>query len=482
MNKQPMIQCGIEGKLANNEIKKILQMNGGMVFKYIKCHDDFFHTFCEGAFGYTNDLAGKTLRDFTDEFEDFNKVAEHYEKAWQGNLVTFEAKTANGERYLMKMTPVKEDGQVTEVIACCVDITAWYVEKELEMAKRKEAERCYRTMIENLPDAVIIHDGEEIKYINGAGVTLFGAGSKEEVIGRSIWTFVHQDFHPIVRRRFRQVIEKGNKADWFCEKFVRLDGKEIDVEVTTIPFYDNDKKRMQSLIRDVAAFRHFELLKKSERLAVLGELAAGIAHEIRNPLTSLRGFTQLLQARLDGGNKEFCDIMLSELDRINEIVGELLLMAKPRDEKYQTIRLNPLIDQTVTLFQSQANLYNVQMIVRIDDSNAVVYGEANQLKQVLINIIKNAIEAMPNGGRLTIALRRKEKNTIAIAISDTGIGIPQHSLKKLGKPFYTTKESGTGLGLMICYNIIQQHGGDIFVTSKVNQGTTIEIVLPSSSE
>lgn len=220
-----------------------------------------------------------------------------------------------------------------------------------------------------------------------------------------------------------------------------------------------------------------ELLQKSEKLAVVGELAAGLAHEIRNPLTTLKGFTQLIESQNGHANKTYINLMLSELERIEMITNEFMAVAKPQAIKFQEHDLIALTKQVVSFSAAQALLKNVDIIEHFDDINATLICEGNQIKQVLINLIKNAIEAMPNGGKLEISVEQVE-NGLQVKIKDSGIGIPEEILPKLGEPFYTLKEKGTGLGLMVSFRIIESHKGTISFVSEENEGTTVIITLP----
>lgn len=220
-----------------------------------------------------------------------------------------------------------------------------------------------------------------------------------------------------------------------------------------------------------------ELLRNSEKLTIAGQLAAGIAHEIRNPLTSLKGFLQLMKAGAEY-REDYLNIMESELSRIENIVNELLYLAKPKEHRFAEKDVQTLLQNVITLLEPQANYHNVEILATYTPG-LTIHCDENQIKQVFINMIKNAIESMATGGRLTIEARAKG-DSVMIRFSDEGCGIPVDKLKKLGVPFYTTKENGTGLGLMVSYNIVENHKGNIHVISKVGKGTTFTISLPLS--
>lgn len=223
-----------------------------------------------------------------------------------------------------------------------------------------------------------------------------------------------------------------------------------------------------------------ELLQKSEKLSIVGQLAAGIAHEIRNPLTSLKGFLQLFRSKL-GKEKKYDDyfsIMFNEFSRIEEIVGEFLILAKPQPKSFKAMPIDLLLRDIVKLLDIQAILNNVQIFTDVEPGLPPICCDENQLKQVFVNILKNGIEAMPYGGMIMVSARRSESGDLSLRFADQGPGIAKEQLAKLGEPFYTTKEGGTGLGLMICHRIIESHQGTISISSEVGQGTTVEIILP----
>lgn len=222
-----------------------------------------------------------------------------------------------------------------------------------------------------------------------------------------------------------------------------------------------------------------ELLQKSEKLAVVGELAAGVAHEIRNPLTTLKGFTQLLSTKVEASSKPFLELMLSELNRIESITNEFMVVAKPQALHRTETDMMQLIQQVYTFMEPQALLQNVEFKLDSFASDTWIVCDGNQIKQVLINLIKNSLDSMEGGGVLSVQIAQsKQGDGLMLRIRDTGCGIPEDVLPRLGEPFYTLKGKGTGLGLMVSFRIIEAHHGTMRFMSKVQQGTTVEIYLP----
>ncbi|MCY9071678.1 sporulation two-component system sensor histidine kinase KinE [Bacillus inaquosorum] len=234
-----------------------------------------------------------------------------------------------------------------------------------------------------------------------------------------------------------------------------------------------------AIFKDVTERKELEeRLRKSDTLHVVGELAAGIAHEIRNPMTALKGFIQLLKGSVEGDYALYFNVITSELKRIESIITEFLILAKPQAIMYEEKHVTQIMRDTIDLLNAQANLSNVQMHLELIGDIPPIYCEPNQLKQVFINILKNAIEVMPDGGNIFVTIRTLDQDHVLISLKDEGIGMTEDKLKRLGEPFYTTKERGTGLGLMVSYKIIEEHQGEIMVESEEGKGTVFHLTLP----
>ncbi|MDF2904048.1 MAG: sporulation-specific ATP-dependent protein histidine kinase, partial [Bacillus sp. (in: firmicutes)] len=203
-------------------------------------------------------------------------------------------------------------------------------------------------------------------------------------------------------------------------------------------------------------------------LSSIGEMAAGIAHEVRNPLTAVKGFLQLMEQTY---NQEYSQIAQSELDRAIHILNDLMSVSKPEFAQEKQISFNVCaeIESILLLFQNQ--LYDINLIKRFDNECAMVVGRKDQIKKALFNLIKNAIEAMPKGGTLFIE-QNEDLHEIHLNISDSGIGIPQDKIRLLGTPFFTLKQDGKGMGLAQVYNAIHGNHGKVRVTSEEGEGTT----------
>lgn len=237
------------------------------------------------------------------------------------------------------------------------------------------------------------------------------------------------------------------------------------------------------LFKDVTNLRSLEQqVQRSDRLAMIGQIAAGTAHEIRNPLTSIKGFLQVLRKSLYAHDlireSEYADIMLNEIDRINELVSEFLLLSKPKDGIYQPVNVSSVIRDILPIINNEAILHDVTVQYESALHLPNILGDRELLKQVCINISKNGIEAMSDGGVLTIVESWDEsEQMIHIEIRDTGPGIPAFLIDKIFDPFFTTKEDGTGLGLSVCQRIVHDMNGTLRVSSK-GYGTTFTISIP----
>lgn len=223
-----------------------------------------------------------------------------------------------------------------------------------------------------------------------------------------------------------------------------------------------------------------ELARKSEKLTLTGQLAAGIAHEIRNPLTAIKGFFQLVDSGFTM-KKEHVRLMSSELMRIEEILNELLLLAKPHDLKFWKKDMNQIVGQVIMLMETEANLKHVRLNAILDEQPLYVNCDENQLKQVFINLIKNGLESMPQGGVMTVTTS-SGGGVVMVRFTDQGTGILPEQMDRLGQPFFTTKEKGTGLGLAVSFTIIENHKGTVSIKSEPGQGATFLVSIPCSSQ
>ncbi|MGZ9586678.1 ATP-binding protein [Paenibacillus marinisediminis] len=335
------------------------------------------------------------------------------------------------------------------------------------------------SFINQSTDAIHVTDLQgRVERVNQAFADMFG-WTEEEIRGKQL---------PIIPDNLSKDIQEiedllqSGKAGGALET-IRLtkDNRLLDVSVSTSPIMDDSGKpsAWASITRDITNRKQMEeLLRRSEKLTTVGQLAAGVAHEIRNPLTTLKGFIQL-QQRTGTYNPMHTSIMLSELDRINLIVGEFLVLSKPHAARFEEKDIRQVLQEVLTLMDSLAQPDGIYCVTRFADEVPSVMCEENQLKQVFINIIKNAIEALPQGGTIGLTVDTLDNGRVRVQVQDNGVGISPNDLPKIGDPFYTNKEKGTGLGLMVSQRIIYNHKGTFDVQSKLNEGTLITITLPA---
>ena len=234
--------------------------------------------------------------------------------------------------------------------------------------------------------------------------------------------------------------------------------------------------------------RQNERMFRAEQLATMGQFAAGIAHELRNPLTSIRSTVQFLSGEFeeDSQPKKFAEDVLSEVDRLNAIVENLLNLAKPTESKPQKLHVNKEIEHYMHFVEAQAKKQNVQIQTQLEENLPKLFCDPAELRQVLINLVLNGMQAMPDGGPVVIKTSLfspkndsvLEGKNILIEVEDKGVGIPENLIEKVFEPFFTTKRSGTGLGLTICNNIVRRHSGEIWTEQDPTGGTIVKVTLP----
>lgn len=281
-----------------------------------------------------------------------------------------------------------------------------------------------------------------------------------------------------------QLEEQKEMLDQFVE-CSRGNDEPVPVKVSSSQLLDNNGVRIGTvlILRDMREIRKMEQqLERSRRMAALGSMAAGIAHEIRNPLGTLRGFAQYFgaQAEKQSEARQYADLMVSEVDRLNQTISALLQFAKPREPKFVQVDIDTLFRKTEQLMQAEFNSRSISFHLRHNEDQAIhLQADPDLLLQVLLNLLKNSINATPVGGNVTLGAWEDEKE-VYIQVSDNGYGMGWNEKERMFDPFFTTRKEGTGLGLAVSHQIVEQHGGDFEVQTEPNEGTVITICLPQS--
>jgi PAS domain S-box-containing protein len=299
--------------------------------------------------------------------------------------------------------------------------------------------------------------------------------SRDEVIGRTI-----DEVAIFSASQFQKILERTKVRNSDVVYFNRK-GKEryglLSSEIITI----NGEQCLFGATLDVTERKRYEQeMSRLDRLKLMGQIAGGIAHEIRNPMTVVRGYLQLMQDKEEfaSQHKRF-DTMIGEIDRANAIITEFLSLAKDKPEEMKRQNINDIVTVLVPLIQ--ADVAKNQVAVSVDLAEVPDLNlDEKEIRQVVLNLVRNGVESMPQGGELTIKTSKK-KDRVILSIKDQGNGIPPGVLEKLGTPFFTTKDTGTGLGLSICYRIAESHNARIEVKTG-KRGTTFTVSFPIPSD
>lgn len=353
-----------------------------------------------------------------------------------------------------------------------------YLSSRLEKASRKLEEKdsdfkdlafFNKELIESLPSGLFTTNlSGTIIIFNKAAENITGI-SRSEAVGSNItrvFPFIAPPFE--TERTEGKVLLNGE---------IRTVGLSISASMDT----GGNKTGYICIFQDITDLKNLEReLKHKETLAAIGELSANMAHEIRNPLASLKGSIEILKEGTltrDHGEK-LMNIAISEMDRLNKIITDFLTYSRPRQAEFSRFDLHAMLDETVELIRNSAAATENITIEKDFKGPDEIIADPQKLRQVFLNLGMNAIESLHNGGKLTI--RTKGANgKVIIVFRDSGVGIPREKLNEIFYPFYTTKDSGTGLGLSIAYRIIEEHDGKITVDSSPGKGTTFEVVIPS---
>jgi len=334
------------------------------------------------------------------------------------------------------------------------------------------------TLVSNMPVGIVsVDDAGKISSINETAALLLRVsmtgilGKKaDEELPASVWRAV--DGFPPAEPVLAKEVECAIAGD-----------QTVPLEVTTTPLSENDGTALGHIIllRDLTEIRRLRKeVERSQRLASLGRLAAGVAHEIRNPLSSIKGFATYFGERYRDvpEDRETAEIMVQEVERLNRVVGELLEFARPMNLQKKALSLQVLLENALKIIEKQATECRIRIVTDLSPDVAPVHLDEDKMRQVFLNLYLNAIQAMDQGGVLTTMLSRNESGDPKIRITDTGKGIETQDLGKIFDPYFTTKPAGTGLGLAIVHRIVEAHGGTIHIESGPGKGTSVSVTMP----
>ena len=368
--------------------------------------------------------------------------------------------------------------------------------KEEELKKRiidyRQLERLYKHIVQNVVSGLITMDGE-------GRITSFNRMA-EEITGYKFEEVYQEEvdsLFPGLSAWSRSVGgnpgEGGNRLRFLRweTRFIRKDGAHLILGFSISPLKDSVDREMGNILifQDLTRLREMEEhVKRSDRLAAIGKMAAGIAHEIRNPLASISGSIEILKEELGSStqNQALMGIVLREVHRLNSLIADFLLFARPLSPGRERIHLNRLLEE---IFQMISHSPDFNVLIRLNtefEDELYIQGDPNQVRQVFWNLLINAAQAMPDGGRLRVRLRKGSSRAPLpggrcygeVSVIDSGVGIGEEEIGKIFDPFFTTKEKGTGLGLSIVHSIVESYGGKITVQSRKGRGSVFSVFIP----
>ncbi|MEQ1792644.1 MAG: PAS domain S-box protein [Nitrospira sp.] len=371
------------------------------------------------------------------------------------------------------------DLRTTRVVGTTQDVTA---RKRVEQLIRQSEER-YRRLIAVSPYGILVIRADRVIFANDQALKLFGAVKAEEIVGRSFFDLFHQDCHEAMRERTRELLGGSQVTPMVEERIIKQDGLPMDVEVSSARFSDEEGPAILVMLRDISERKRLQdRLRKTERIAELGTVASGMAHEIGTPMNVILGRAEYLMDRVtDETVKRGLQTIVAQVERITRVMNQLLAFARRKPPERGPLALREVIENSVEMFHERLAKSLVQVEMQLDETCSKVQADADQMNQVLINLIMNAVHAMPEGGQLRIGMAQADA-MVKLTVADTGHGIPQEVIARVFDPFFTTKEfgKGTGLGLTVVKGIIEEHHGSITAESEEGKGTTFTILLPKS--
>jgi two-component system, sporulation sensor kinase A len=435
-------------------------------------------------FGYTEeDVLGKHVEEIPNPVSVIEIISEVIKGNVYSNLNTIRYhKDGSQLDIAVSYSPFRDsNGRVIGIIAVLRDITE-LKEMERELIQIK---KLYNLITENTTDMIKIYTKDlKVLYASPSHTKALGI-NPEQLKVENFKNLIEPINDEPIDELLNRIAHTG-ESEIIQAKTKTDDNEFMFIEANISPIYNeqNEIDLFLKISRNIDdRIKNDEVLRNLDRLSIIGQMAASVAHEIKNPLTALKGFSKLLQHSEESDRQtEYLTIIMDELKNIDKSVNEFLSLAKPQAVDFKRSSLTGVLFNSIKMLRADESIHNVQLIHDSDEKNLQLNCNQDQLHQAFMNVIKNAIESMPNGGQVCCCISELEDEMLQIQIKDSGAGIDPEVLHYLGTPFYTTKDKGIGLGLTVSNKIIQEHQGTMRIESRTGHGTTVTVILPKYNQ
>jgi len=448
------------------------------------------------TYGYSEtDLIGKNIsiiRSHAVSSEQSRSIlSETIKSGWHGEVLN---KRKNGTEFIVELwTSIvrNNSGNPIAMVGIARDITE---RKQAEKVLQESEER-YRRLTEFSPDAILVHSEGKIVYVNPAAITLLAANNMSDLIGKPFLDIIHPDYRDFIHQQIIAVVKESYALPLTEQKFIRLDGSIVEVEVAALPIAYKNKSAMQLVVRDISEQKKLQSqLVQTQKIQSLGTLAGGIAHDFNNILGIILAYSSLLDRDKIPPDKFAVSIAAinQAVQRGAALVRQILTFARKTDIVFEPMDVSELIHELHSMLE-QTFPKTITLSENITSSLPLIIADRTQIHQALLNLCINARDAMPHGGSISIAAEKQTKEQmnqkfpaaneeayICLTVTDTGKGMDEATCLRVFDPFFTTKEkgTGTGLGLSVVYGVVQAHQGFIDLKSELDRGTTFRLFFP----